>query len=421
MNSYNANDIELYLSGKMNTAEMHAFEEAMMNDPFLADAVDGYRSAGTGIHLQKDLSELQEKIDNTPKGKVVRGSFRQWLSIAAGLIVLLSTAVVLYRIFNTEKETAPQIVKNLTEADSAVTTTPQTKVDSGSFAANEKSVPPAAERITVITPGKQEPVLKEVTKEPKAENNTGTVSDIAVVKNDDRIAGVVTAPAASKPAAEMKSETEAVVKKETVAQSNYARLNKFSGQVVDENNQPLPFANIKEKTSGIGTYTDAKGYFTIVSSDTVVNVETKSVGYSAANAVMRNNQSQRIILKDEAVIANAPTRDQLYERNKQRVASREKEDDVEEVNTEPADGWGNYNTYIVNNMRAPGLKDRQQQSRGEVEVSFDVNPDGSIANVKIERSTCKDCNQEAIRIITDGPKWKSKTGKKERSRITVQF
>ena len=57
----------------------------------------------------------------------------------------------------------------------------------------------------------------------------------------------------------------------------------------------------------------------------------------------------------------------------------------------------------------------------EVELSFDVNPDGTIANVKVERSNCSTCNNEAIRLIKEGPKWKSKSGKKERARFTVQF
>ena len=56
-----------------------------------------------------------------------------------------------------------------------------------------------------------------------------------------------------------------------------------------------------------------------------------------------------------------------------------------------------------------------------MEVSFDVNPDGSLANLKVERSSCTTCNNEAIRIIKEGPKWKSKTGKKERARLTIQF
>jgi len=190
--------------------------------------------------------------------------------------------------------------------------------------------------------------------------------------------------------------------------------------VVDENNQPLPFANVTEVKSGVGTYADVKGNFTLVSADTVLNVETKSVGYFSNSLQIKSNQTQRIILKDESVIANAPTREKLYEKNKDRPSMIKTE--VNEMESEPEDGWKKYSTYIVNNLRdADQDKRKQSTETKEVEVSFDVNPDGSLANLKVERSNCNTCNKEAIRIIKEGPKWKSKTGKKEHTRLTIQF
>jgi hypothetical protein len=423
MNHYNANDIERYLSKKMTAAEMHLFEEQMMNDPFLADAVDGYQWAGKTISAEEDLAALKQNLNKGQQGKVVKGSFRQWMSIAAGLIILLSTSVVLYRIFNTEKDTAsPKTITEVTKADTDKNQPLPVTDSQTTVAVTEPSAP---NRITVITPGKKEPVINDVAAVTKPANNTGTVADIASVQDDKESKLTYTVPpAATKPSAQINAEAETVVKKETVQQGNYnynyTRLNKFSGQVVDENNQPLPFANITERKSRIGTYTDVNGYFTIVSSDTVVNVETKSVGYSTSNTVMRNYQLQRITLKDGAVVANAPTKDQLYEKNKQRTSAKEPE--VEEIVTsEPADGWSKYNTYLLNNRREPDLIDKKKLTGSEVEVSFDVNPDGSIANIKIEKSNCSTCNKEAIRIIQEGPKWKSKTGKTERTRFTVQF
>ena len=39
--NYTSADIQQYLDGKMDAAEMHAFEKALMDDPFLADAMEG--------------------------------------------------------------------------------------------------------------------------------------------------------------------------------------------------------------------------------------------------------------------------------------------------------------------------------------------------------------------------------------------
>ncbi len=131
------------------------------------------------------------------------------------------------------------------------------------------------------------------------------------------------------------------------------KLNKFSGRVVDENNNPLPFANINGKNSGVGTYADVNGNFVLLSSDTVLNVQTKSLGYLGTTALLKGNSNQKIVLKDGAVVANAPTKETLYERFKKRLES-ENRDTTDEVMAEPLDGWSNYNTYVYNNQRNEG-------------------------------------------------------------------
>ena len=38
-------EIQRYLQHSMSPQEMHEFEKALMNDPFLADALEGFRQA----------------------------------------------------------------------------------------------------------------------------------------------------------------------------------------------------------------------------------------------------------------------------------------------------------------------------------------------------------------------------------------
>lgn len=189
-------------------------------------------------------------------------------------------------------------------------------------------------------------------------------------------------------------------------------LNKFAGRVVDEQNNPLPFANVKEKTSGVGTYTDINGNFVMLSADSVLTVQTKSVGYGNAVTQIKSSQSLKIILKDETIVANAPSAEVLYNKNKSRSSKAETETD--EILAAPADGWSNYNIYIANNLNEPELnKEKQAASNKQVELLFDVNTDGTLTNIKVKRSNCRECNREAIRILKEGPRWKSKTGKKK--------
>ncbi len=400
---------------------MHAFEQAMMDDPFLDDAVDGYRTSAGKTNFQADLTELKERLNERKQktGIVIKGSFRQWMSIAAGLIIVLSASVVLYRMFNQTELKNKTPVAELAKADTASVVRIQTQVDSNTVAVNDNAkiivTPPAA------TPSykREKPVKDFETTTAPANEPIVAETKPAIVKEQPVASGNV-ASAQSKMEDVKFKEYETNARQEEKKKSNFVILNKFSGVVVDENNQPLPFANVTEIKSGVGTYADVKGNFTLVSADTVLNVETKSVGYFSNSLQIRSNQTQRIILKDESVIANAPSRERLYEKNKDRPSAMKTE--VTEMESEPADGWKNYSTYIVNNLREADLNLKKQSAeKKEVEVSFDVNPDGSLANLKVERSSCNTCNNEAIRIIKEGPKWKSKTGKKERARLTIQF
>jgi TonB family protein len=63
---------------------------------------------------------------------------------------------------------------------------------------------------------------------------------------------------------------------------------------------------------------------------------------------------------------------------------------------------------------------KTKQNRGDVEVSFEVDKNGEPVNIKVEKSLCGKCDEEAIRLIKDGPKWKRKD-RKLRTRITVPF
>jgi len=401
----------------MNAAEMHEFEQAMMDDPMLADAVDGLQSTAGKLVVADDLAEIKERLDerNKKSGGIIIGSFRQWMSIAAGLIILLSTSVVLYRIFyqSDENKSSPAVAEVTTKKDTVVQI--PTAVDSQTVALNEKQVP-------AVLPSTTKPVLKN---EPIKENKPAFQKDNTIVANEQRAMNDQSVAGSTTPAPSMiemkQKENVSIEKTEVKKETADVQLNKFIGKVVDENNQPMAFANIREKKSGIGTYADANGNFTLLSADSILNVETKYAGYFVTSAQIKSNQLQKIVLKDEAVIANAPTQEKLYERNKNRRSAMKTEVNESDY-TEPFDGWQKYNIYVANNLRTDLFKDKIQTTETkQVEISFDVNPDGSIANLKVERSNCNTCNSEAIRLLKEGPKWKSKTGKKERSRYTVQF
>jgi hypothetical protein len=93
--NYSFEDIQRYLQGKMSAAEMHDIEKAALQDPFLADAIEGFNEANLTT-AQQHLNEINASLLKEKKeSKVVAFNKRfQWLNIAAVVIILAGIGVV---------------------------------------------------------------------------------------------------------------------------------------------------------------------------------------------------------------------------------------------------------------------------------------------------------------------------------------
>ena len=58
---YTAGDIEQYLAGKLSPRQMHAMEKAALDDPFLAEAMEGYQGMKDS-EWKNQLVALREEI-----------------------------------------------------------------------------------------------------------------------------------------------------------------------------------------------------------------------------------------------------------------------------------------------------------------------------------------------------------------------
>ena len=101
--NYSAEDIRRYWKNEMSAQEMHALEIAAMEDPFLADALEGYSK------LQKDpsndLALLKTRIaERAATAAVVKMKRRnQWLRVAAIFILLAGLGVVAFKMMQQNK------------------------------------------------------------------------------------------------------------------------------------------------------------------------------------------------------------------------------------------------------------------------------------------------------------------------------
>lgn len=107
------------------------------------------------------------------------------------------------------------------------------------------------------------------------------------------------------------------------------------------------------------------------------------------------------------------------------VIEEEKEDPhqifiVVEETAVPVGGLTAFYTYVVDNLKYPAQA-RRMDIEGKVFVEFVVEKDGSITDVKAIKGIGAGCDEEAIRVVSNSPKWKAakQRGKAVRQRMVL--
>ena len=459
---YTAKDIEAYFSGQLPSSRMNAMERDALDDPFLAEAMEGYE-AMQGRSWKPQLTALHRHFEEERSpAKVIplNGSTSRWWKVAAAILVIGCGATLTYML--TSKKTADPgketIAKTVPQQVSPIVTPQSDNITSTTTAktpvTENHSVPATNSPIAQNTPPESNgptttavnPTVVTVPAKDKiaitqAQATTDAKTSVATLdkKDKDHIStpatntelfasgrnkavpansgNMATTAKASDDLASRKTE-----QKQAPANNSQSVSHNFAAQVVGPDNTPLPFANVTIKNEDFGTYADVRGNFKLVSTDSLINVEVRSVGYLPRVYTMHSSALQnRIVLaedentaKERSVVINdgAPSN---------RSARRGVLKDSLYVNVEPADGWDNYNAYVRNNIDIPenALK---KDLHGEVEVSFKVHPDGTVTDITVSQSDCSDCAALAKRLVEQGPQWKIKKGiRKSSARIKVQF
>jgi hypothetical protein len=439
--NYTASDIEKYWKGKLSAEEMHNMEKAAMDDPFLADALEGYKNinlADTGLDALKERFDKRVGAAAVPILNLKRKRFT-WVRAAAAIIIIVGIGLLVQQlVFNDRNKNSIAILeKDSKKRESVANDNNQIKPDSiynkdvsakpdspvmkqkqeisispnsGSYAytpidttrkidgadaalkkPENEIVPAGNAQVTANAERKSEPA--------KEKADFGRIFDDSTKFLNDKKAS------AAMPVAKQRANQEYYDGYNT--SSGLALNNKYNYRVVDAQNNPVPFANVMNTRDNIGTYTDIRGNFNLVSSDSILHVQIRSLGYNAADykLVPAKDQGGALVLKEDE-------RKETFAQNRKVVSSLSRKDSAEIE--EPEVGWGNYNTYVANNIQIPE-KVRPKNTRSDVELSFDIDKTGQPVNIKVTRSSqCKECDEEAIRLLKEGPKWKRK-GKKIKS------
>lgn len=461
--TYTATDIANYLSGKLSAQEMHAIEKQALQDPFLADAIEGFADANsttTTQHLanihkafaHKKTNETTENLSVQSSNK--KNNNRIWISVAACIGIIITSIAIFYKTKTTKYTNE---IANITTITNDASKSKSASKEDNSNLAKGKNETSEAKNITTsenAVASTKNTISEEIlTKNNTSNNNLSTEekllynNDFNAEKLDDKKAMADTDKIRNENTSEKNKETakDNQAKQTTENQIPNYNANNFlnnksqniSGRIVNEANQPVPFASVQVNNSRQITTTNNEGYFNIkpnTLSDTSLLVKVNAIGYQNQVVNISNQTSNNIIKLEndnnnlnEVVVTG-------YNAAKKRAVATTNADAIEKPKIDsalvPIGGWPAFYKYIENN----GTFTRSKVDTSiaefkttytftpsqEVVLSFKIDDDGTPIKIKVEQSQSKEASNKAIELLKNGPKWKN-TNKKNQNKVAIKL
>lgn len=406
--------LEDYLDGKLDAKAMHFVEKQALEDPFVAEALEGLKQSPkrkqTLSILQK---QLYDRISEKPIKRKLWGITTQRLSIAATATVAFIAVSILFFMRETNRRNA-EIA--LHKSKGVMVT-----LDSGNAIA---AVTPKADTVAPV-PTKSALIDKAI-----ADAKTG---DLAINKKTTPAGySAERGIAENKALADRSSLSKAKVRSFSTGKvdSIRARFNEpmaaaapqaigsstivFSGNVVDQTNgKPISGAIVKLAGSKNITATDTKGYFALPADsnakdkDLLINAigfkEIPVIGLQDPNAI-KSALSGDKSLNEIALITGSNGRKKeniaapkIVLRAEQNLNGKSADEITKPIPVATVD----YQQYLENNNKLYNPKGPEQF----VILSFKVKKDGRPTSITVVKSLNKKTDAEAKRLIQDGPDW----------------
>jgi TonB family protein len=433
------NDIERYLNGEMTPSEMHALEREAMNDPFLAEALEGIDETGKDSFLF-DLKQLHNSVrQRTSLRKPKMISMWNWsIGIAAGLIILALSSVYIISIINNDKKRellaekkdttpAPSNPSGPVKEDSAkiADTVTEKKPDETPTTLKRKDTPikepliadskkpqttsteqqkPDVSASGAVAPASQPETEIPVAKSPVVGEEVAAKSEVAEAKDD---------VAARKEVSRDKKSLAAPMTRSSAATRAYQAHGKVMSA---EDNSALPGVNVVIKGTSVGTITDIDGNFQIAlpnEETTLVfsfigleSIETEASATESLNVMMTTDQSQLSEVVVTAYDDNQRSGIETFEM------------------AQPEGGKKAFKRYLENKIEYP-IQAIQNKIEGKVTIEFFVEIDGQLKDFKVLKGLGYGCDDEVIRVVKNGPRWspskRNSQPKKDKIRLRYRF
>lgn len=449
--------IKAYQTGGLSQEQRHQVERLMLEDPFADEAMEGI-SLVAPEEMEQDLSDLSERIDNLTTHEKKR-ALPIWIKVAA-VFVILAVSVSLFYLssdkdlpkrelselrpgtdtLDKENDTEQQKTPAPYDSINSDETTDQVP-DAVSPGKAQKAVPNDTSEVIIlediepVTQGLAE-TPERITVEMKEAPEPIPASEISIPMKEFDIqldsilnvrfeAGVESKESEPTLKSRSRLSNESAQRSFAAPPKQTSEVNQIRGIVRGaDDGLPLPQVNVIEKGTTNGVPTSIEGEFTIFVKPKATLV-VRYLGYVTQEVKTDGKLPLTIELIPDATslgevvvtgVASATDAKKLpfsvsKIRGGQIDGSRQGESRTQkslEIVARPQGGFRAFNKYLKNNIRYPQAA-REANLKGRVTLEFQVSASGALSAFRVVKGLGYGCDEEAIRLIKEGPEWNPRT------------
>lgn len=401
-----------YIRGLRKGKEAHRLEKESMQDPFLADAMDGYNQV-EGNHEQR-IEKLRMQVSAHSAKK--KNTYAITWSIAACLIIgfgissyfLFLKKSMTDEVFIAEESVSTKLAEPAAPptpaipATPTVPATPQKEIALATTKVKTDSTP--VSEITARQANKKDMIAKiQATSQPQQGVLVATVPVMEEVSEETAALQEVVATMDT-----FESESDKKMKLAKVA-TILPQNNMIKGRVTNEKGEPLIGASVTYKGTNIGTITNMNGEFSLVKKDDKKRLTAQFIGYDPVEIRVDTSRTMLIAMNEnkqalnEVVVVGYGAK-----KNKKSVTAgtvvKGNEQANKDITPQPVIGKRKFQKYLKENLVRP-TDEKCAQVKGKVVLTFLVNKEGRPFSIKVKESLCESSDKEAIRLIQEGPDW----------------
>ena len=360
-----------YIRGLRKGKEAHRLERESMQDPFLADAMDGY-SQVEGNHEQR-IEKLRMQVSaHSAKKKNTRAitwSIAACLAIGFGIssYFLFLKKSMTDEVFIAKESVSSKLAEPAVPPTPAIPATPTVpatpqkeialataKVKTDSTPASEDSTP--VSEITAKQADKKDMIAKiQATSQPQ--QGTPPVATVPVMEEVSEETAALQEVVATIDTFESESDKKMkMAKVATILPQN----NMIKGRVTDEKGEPLIGASVTYKGTNIGTITNMNGEFSLVKKDDKKRLTAEYIGYNPVEIRIDTNRTMLIAMNEnkqalnEVVVVGYGAKKNKKSTTTGNVVTV-KEQAKKEITPQPVIGKRSYQKYLKENLVRPRM------------------------------------------------------------------